>query len=605
MTSEKIRRKFVNFFIKNQHKVVESSSLWPQDDPSVLLTTAGMQQFKPYFMGTKEPKKDFGSTRLVSIQRCFRTSDIDEVGDATHSTMFEMMGNFSINDYFKKESIDLAWKFITKELKIKEDKLWVTIFSGDKDIPKDIEAEKLWNNYLPKEKILSYGRSENWWGPVGDSGPCGPSSEIHYDFTNQPCKKSDKCLPNCDCGRFMELWNLVFTEFHMSTIGKLKKLPSKNIDTGMGFERLSLILQNGKNIYDTDLFRSVIELIKKDKNFGSTSEIEDEIRSRIIADHIKGSIFLLADGINFSNKEQGYILRRIFRRALDQYLFTNFNFDNLIDEIINLYSKQYPLLVKRKITIIEKIEKELELYKKVLEINIDEAVNKIKGIKKQTEVITNLGPSERILTPKEAFTLYTTYGLSVERMKKKGYTFDLDEFNKEIVKHQKLSKKGAKKKFGGHGLNSGDASNADLEIMTKYHTATHLLHQALRNILGDNVRQQGSDINPTRLRFDFEHSAKLTDEEKSKIEVMINNEISNDLMVKSEEMTYDVAIKSGALAFFKDKYPKIITVYTIGDYSKEICGGPHVENLKNLGKFKIISEKSSSSGIRRIKAILE
>lgn len=605
MTSEKIRQKFIKYFEKNNHKLVESSSLWPHDDPSVLLTTAGMQQFKPYFMGTKDGNKDFKSTRLVSIQKCFRTSDIEEVGDATHSTMFEMLGNFSIGDYFKKESIDLAWKFITKELKIKDDRLWVTIFSGDKDVPKDSESEKFWKKYLPKERIISFGRDKNWWGPVGASGPCGPSSEIYYDFTSKPCDKGKKCLPNCECGRFMELWNLVFTEFDMSSKGKIKNLSSKNIDTGMGFERLVLLLQKGRNIYDTDLFSKIIKIISNDKNFGTTTEIEDEIRKRIIADHMKGSIFLITDGINFSNKEQGYVLRKIFRRALDQFMYTNFDFTLLIDEIINTYSDQYPLLVKRKDLIVDKINKELELYKKVLDVNIDEVVNKLKGLKKKEKNINLKVPSERKLTASEAFVLFSSYGLSPERIRKKGYKFNLDEFNKEVDKHQKLSKKGAQKKFGGHGLNSGESNSADLEIMTKYHTATHLLHQALRNVLGDHIRQQGSDINPTRLRFDFEHPAKLTDEEKTKIQDMVNNMISDNLAVSSEEMTYDKARKSGALAFFKNKYPKNVTVYTIGDFSKEICGGPHVKNLKNLGKFIILSEKSSSSGVRRIKAKLE
>ncbi|XOU94864.1 MAG: alanine--tRNA ligase [Candidatus Kerfeldbacteria bacterium] len=605
MESNKIRQKYIKFFIKNKHKVIDSSSLWPHDDPSVLLTTAGMQQLKPYFLGVKDAKKDFESTRLVSIQKCFRTSDIEEVGDAIHSTMFEMLGNFSIGDYFKDETIDLAWKFLTKELKLDKNKLWVTIFAGDKEISKDLEAEKYWKHYLPKDRIVGFGRNENWWGPAGDSGPCGPSSEIHYDFTSEPCAKGKKCLPNCNCGRFMELWNLVFTEFNMSKLGKIKNLPSKNIDTGMGFERLVLILQKGKNIYDTDLFKKIIEKINLDKNFGSTSDIEDEVRRRIIADHFKGSIFLLADGINFSNKEQGYILRRIFRRALDQYLYTNFNFELLIDEIINTYSKQYPLLIKRRDLIIERMDKELELYKKVLDVNIDEVVKKMKGLKKSDEKDQNKVPSIRELTASQAFVLFSTYGLSPERIKKKGYKFNFDEFNKEVEKHQKLSKKGAHKKFGGHGLNSGEASSADLKQMTKYHTATHLLHQALRDILGDHVRQQGSDINPERLRFDFEHPVKLTDEEKGRIEELINSEISKNHIVMKEEMSYDKALKSGALAFFKDKYPKNVTVYRIGDFSKEICGGPHVKTLKDIGKFKIISEKSSSSGIRRIKAIFE
>jgi len=604
MTSEKIRKKFNKFFEKHKHKAVESFSLWPQDDPSVLLTTAGMQQFKPYFMGTKNPIKDYNSKRLLSIQRCFRTSDIELVGDATHNTFFEMLGNFSIGDYFKKEAIDLAWQFLTKELRIDKKRLWVTYYKGDKDVPEDTESFKLWKKYLLTERIIGFDKKENWWGPPGKSGPCGPCSEIHYDFTGKPCKKDKKCQPNCECGRFMELWNLVFMEYHMSEQGKLKELPAKNIDTGLGLERLALVLQKKKNIFETDLFKDIIQKIYEDKNFGSINKLENTLRCRIVADHIKGSVFLLADGVTFSNKEQGYILRRVFRRALDQYMYTKLELVPLIDKIIDNYQSQYPYLAKRKNLIISQINRELDLYKKVLNVDIEEAVKKITDLKEQSKKIARKGPSSRQLTADEAFKLYSTYGLSPERLKRKGFVFDEKKFNEEIKKHQQLSRAGAKEKFGGHGLTSTEWTKEERQKIICLHTATHLLHQALRDVLGSHVKQQGSDINPERLRFDFEHTSKLSDNEKKEIEDIVNKKIENSLPVSKIETDYEKAIKSGALAFFKEKYPERVAVYSIGDYSKELCSGPHVANTKEIGKFSIISEKSSSAGIRRIKAII-
>jgi len=605
MTSDKIRKKFIEFFVKNNHVAVESSTLWPQDDPSVLLTTAGMQQFKPYFLGTKDPKKDFGSTKLVSIQRCFRTSDIDEVGDPWHLTFFEMLGNFSIGDYFKQEAIELAWKFLVKKLHIDKNKLWITYYIGNNKVQKDKETIDIWKKYLPNDRIIGFGNKENWWGPPGNSGPCGPCTEIHYDFTGKPCTKGDKCLPNCECERFMELWNLVFMEFYMNEKGSLKGLPKKNIDTGMGLERLALILQKKNSIFETDLFEELMNKVKQNKNFGKINELEDVWRSRIVSDHMKGSFFLLSDGVHFSNKEQGYILRRIFRRSLDQYLHTNFEkviFEDFLNLVINEYSDQYQHMQKRKKSIVDQIGREFDAYEKILQLDIEQVVQKIKNIKNQTKKLPRQGPSSRELSPQEAFILFTTYGLSPERLIQKGFKFDKNKFEKEIEKHQKLSRSKSKKKFGGHGINSSEWSDEDRNIIFKYHTATHLLHQALRDVLGDHVRQQGSDINPERLRFDFENSKKLTAEEKNKIEEILNNKINENLEVKSETMEYNKAIDSGALAFFKEKYPDNVMVYSIGNYSKELCSGPHVNRTGEIGKIKIVSEKSSSAGIRRIKA---
>jgi len=604
MNSATIRKKFTHFFKKHGHQHVESSTLWPHDDPSVLLTTAGMQQFKPYFMGVKDPIKDFAGKRLVSIQRCFRTSDIESVGDATHSTFFEMLGNFSIADYFKSESIDLAWAFMTKELKIDPSRLWVTFFKGDGAIDADIDAVSLWKKYLPAERIVGFGKSDNWWGPPGTSGPCGPCSEIHYDFTKQACEKQSACLPNCSCGRFMEVWNLVFTQYHQNEAKKLKELPTKNIDTGMGLERLALIMQKKSNIFDTDLYLPIVKAILHSENFGSINAYEDTVRSRIVADHLKGATQLLADGVTFSNKEQGYILRRIFRRALDQFIHPHFILEPIIKEIIGLYEPYNNNIKIRKSHIHEAMAIELSGYQKILETDVAQIVQKIKAQATMQQPIQHGEPSSRHLSPEEAFMLYSSYGLSRDRIKREGFVFDERAFNNSLEKHQAISKAGSASKFGGHGLQSSELAEDQKVIMTKYHTATHLLHQALRTILGNEVKQEGSDITPERLRFDFRYPEKLTDKQKTEIEDMVNEKIQKNLPVTCTEMNYEDAIQGGALAFFKEKYPPTVTVYSIGDFSKEVCGGPHVASTGEMGIFKVISEKSSSAGIRRIKSTL-
>lgn len=605
MTAQEIRKKFINFFVKNQHIVIESSSLWPKDDPSVLLTTAGMQQFKPYFLGVRDAQADFSGKRLTSVQRCFRTSDIEEVGDATHCTFFEMLGNFSIGEYFKKEAIDFAWLFLTKELHLGKERLWITYFRGDETVAKDTEAVTLWKRHVPAQKIIGFGRQENWWGPPGKTGPCGPCSELHYDFTGQPCAKGADCLPNCECGRFMEVWNLVFMEYRLDDKGKLKELPSKNIDTGMGLDRLAFIVQKKRSLFETDLFKDIIKRIMEDTHFGSINALEDTVRCRIVADHLKATVFLLADGVTFSNKEQGYVARRVFRRALDQYTLPGSDLTPVIDSIIETYKQPYPFLAEQRPAIVEHVKREIEAYKKILQLNAQEIVDKVLKLPQQTTGSEKREPSSRQLTAQEAFTLYATYGLSPDRLKREGFVFDEEAFAKEIQAHQTISRAGATQKFGGHGLNSSEWTDKERQQMTCLHTATHLLHQALRSILGEQVRQQGSDIAPDRLRFDFEYASKLTEEQKQQVEELVNKKIKGDLSVSQETMPYESAIKSGALAFFKEKYPPSVSVYSIGDFSREVCGGPHVGHTGELGHFKIISEKSSSAGIRRIKATLE
>lgn len=602
MKAATIKKKFISYFEKHGHQVVQSSSLWPQDDPSVLLTTAGMQQFKPYFMGEKDPETDFNARRLVSIQRCFRTSDIESVGDATHSTFFEMLGNFSINDYFKKEAITYAWEFLTNELKLDPKRIWVTYFAGDGDVPADTESQKIWSELVDPSRVIGFGRSDNWWGPPGKSGPCGPSSEIHYDLA-QTLSNDPKLGPNSTEGACVEIWNLVFTEYHMSERGDIKKLKTKNIDTGMGFERLAMVLQHVHAVSDIDLNKSLIDLVRADPMFGSTSSVEDVWRSRIVADHLKGTVFLLADGISFSNKEQGYILRRIFRRALDQYLHEPAELNKLINTILKNYSEAYPYLTDRQTQIFDAITHERAAYEKVLKLDVAELVKKLQG-STYRQPVENQQASKISIGASDAFTLFSTYGLSLDRLKRKGYTFDESAVSEMISEHQKKSRDASQSKFGGHGLNSSELSNEEKAEMTKLHTATHLLHQALRTVLGNHVRQQGSDITVERLRFDFEHPQKLSDEEIKKIEDLVNVQIRADIPVEKKEMNYEEAIAEGALAFFKEKYGKSVTVYSIGNFSKELCGGPHVTHTGELGSFKILSEKSSSSGIRRIKAVV-
>lgn len=602
MKTERIRKKFLDFFEQHDHEIIQSSSLWPQDDPSVLLTTAGMQQFKPYFMGEKDPEIDFHGRRLASIQRCFRTSDIDSVGDSTHGTFFEMLGNFSLNEYFKEEAIEYAWTFLTQTLGLNSERLWATYYSGDDEIPADRETATLWQQYLPADRIVGCGRGDNWWGPTGDSGPCGPSSEVHYDMTGPGQMVGD--TPNGSTGRFMEIWNLVFTEYHMNANKKLKQLETKNIDTGMGLERLAMVLQDKRALGDIDVNAPIISAVTADSHFGSTTPAEDIWRSRIVADHMKGAIFLLADGINFRNKEQGYILRRIFRRALDQYLHPHYNLSALLDSVIGIYGTRYPVLVQNKQRILTAMQTELQAYQKVLDINIDEVIRKISGTGMTQRTDDHSTPSSRSISAEDAFALYSTFGLSADRLRRKGYQFDEESFRLMVEEHQKQSRAASQSKFGGHGLNSSELSEEDRIIMTRLHTATHLLHQALRQILGAHVKQQGSDINPERLRFDFEHPQKLTPEQLREVETLVNEKIRQDLPVTRESMSYDDAIKAGALAFFKEKYGSEVTVYSVGDFSKELCGGPHVSHTGELGTFTIQSEKSSAAGIRRIKAIL-
>ncbi len=598
MSSEKIRKKFLKFFKKKGHKIIPSSSLLPKD-ATVLFTTAGMQQFTLYLQGEKNPKKDFKTKHLVSCQKCFRTDDIEEVGDDTHHTFFEMLGNWSIGqdsrgNYFKKGAIKYALEFLVDCLEIKKEKLSITIFKGGKGVLKDDTAREIWqkNGILP-EKISEFGVKDNFWGPVGKTGPCGPCSEIFYDRGEEFGCKDIKCGPNCpNCNRFVEIWNLVFMEYLKDEEGLYSSLSQKNIDTGIGFERLTSLLQKKESAYETDLFLPIIKELEKISN---KTYKENKKIFRILADHIRAIVFLAAEGVFPSNVEQGYILRRLLRRSIryGKLLSVEDGFMiPLAKKVTEIYSDNYPEVKQKELEVIGIIRKEEKKFKKTLE----------KGLR-QFEKISKKGN----ISDMDAFHLYDTYGFPLELTKElageKNITVDEDGFKKAFKKHQEISRAGAEKKFGGIG------KNATREA-TKLHTATHLLHQPLREVLGSRIRQMGSDITSVRLRFDFSYPEKLTTEQKQEVENMINQKIRDGLKVKKEEMLYKKAIESGALAFFKEKYPERVNVYSILDsagnvFSKEVCAGPHVNNTEELGHFKILKEKSIAAGIRRIRAILE
>lgn len=604
MTSQKIRDEFVKFFVQHQHKAIQSSSLVPDNDPSVLLTTAGMQQFKSYFLGERDAVKDFGAKRVTTIQKCFRTSDIDEVGDTSHLTMFEMLGNFSFGDYWKIEAIDLAWEFLTKKVKLSPDRLWATIFAGDDTVPRDEEAEKAWLKHLPPERIVACGRGDNFWGPPGKSGSCGPSSEIHVQLTDSPTD-----WPNSSAD-FIEIWNLVFTEYNQDEKGAFRPLPKKNIDTGMGLERLVMVAQNAKHLYDTDIYQPIMQVVGKLPSFGVAEQSEiNARRQRIVADHLRAACFLLADGVRFSNKDQGYILRRVVRRAADQFMVMEFSFDAVVDAVVQHYGGEYPELAVEHGTIKEHLNGELEQYRKILNLDVEQLVAKLrKGKTMRQAAEGQAGLSKMHLDPEEAFTLYTTHGISLDRLERLGFSFTKKSVQDRIEAHQALSRAGAAAKFGGHGLNDPDLESkytADqIFTMKRLHSATHLLHAALRQILGSDVQQRGSDIDPERLRFDFSFPRKLTDAEKKQVEDLVNEKVKADMPVSFEMMPYQKAIDSGALAFFKEKYADEVKVYSMGDFSKELCGGPHVEHTGQVGEFKITAEQSVGSGLRRIKGVV-
>ena len=577
-----IRNKYLNFFEKHGHKVIPSAPLIPENDPSVLFNTAGMQPLVPYLLGQKHPE----GSRLTDYQKCIRTNDIDEVGDNRHLTYFEMLGNWSLGDYFKEESIKMSFDFLTQELQIPVEKLSVTCFAGNEVLGKDEESAKYWEQAgIPKERI--YFLKDNWW-IAGETGPCGSDTEMFYDTGKPKC--SPECNPDCDCGKYVEIWNNVFMEFFKHEDGSLTPLKQKNVDTGLGLERVNMLLQGKETPYDTEIFKPIMEKLEK------LQKVDNINSRRIVAEHLRSSMMIICDGGRPSNIDRGYVLRRLIRRMirhLNKLQISLEELASLIDLNIENLKEMYPDLEKNKDIIKSVIIEEKDKFVKTL-------THGEKEFNKEMNKASQNG--QKIIDGKVVFKLYDTYGFPPEVTKElaeeNGYSVDIDEFNKLFKEHQEKSRVGAEQKFKG-----GLASTGEME--TKYHTATHLLNAALKKVLGPHVHQKGSNITHERMRFDFSHDSKLTDEEKKKVEDLVNEYIQMAIPVERLEMKKEDAIKMGAEAMFLDKYGDIVTVYKIGDVSIELCGGPHVKNTSELGKFKIKKEESSSSGVRRIKAILE
>ena len=584
MKAIEIRNKYLNFFKEHGHHVIPSSPLIPENDPSVLFTTAGMQPLVPYLLGEKHPE----GTRLTDYQKCLRTNDIDEVGDNRHLTYFEMLGNWSLGDYFKEEAIAMSYEFLTKELGIDPNRLSVTCFAGDKDALKDTVAAEAWKKAgIPEERIYFYGKDDNWW-IAGEEGPCGPDTEMFLDTGKPAC--SDDCQPSCGCGKYVEIWNNVFMEYYKAKDGSITKLKQQNVDTGLGLERMTMLLQGKETPFDIELFSPVMDQLKE---LAQNDNLESR---RIVAEHLRSSMMIISDGGRPSNIDRGYVLRRLIRRMtrhLNKLQIDLNELPNLISLYVDTLKEMYPELVEKKDIITQIIIEEKDKFMKTLshgEKEFDKVVNRLKQ------------ENKTIIDGYTIFKLYETYGfppeITSDLAKEQGFEIDLSEFDKLFKEHQEKSRLGSEQKFKG-----GLAEQNEQTI--KYHTATHLLHKALQIVLGEHAKQNGSNITTERLRFDFTHPEKMTKEQLEEVERIVNEQIQRDLPVTCEEMTLEEARKSGATGLFENKYGDKVKVYTIGDFSKEICGGPHVTHTGELGYFKIKKEESSSAGVRRIKAILE
>jgi len=591
MTANELREKFLKFFEERGHKILPSSSLIPENDPTVLFTTAGMHSLIPFLLGEKHP----AGSRLCKIQECLRTDDIEKVGDISHLTFFEMLGNWSLGDYFKKEAIEWSYEFLTAKdcLNLDKDKIAVTCFEGDEQVLRDEESAQIWKNLgIAKNRIAFLGKKENWWGPINDVGPCGPDTEIFYWVGENKAPEVFDPQNN----NWVEIWNNVFMTYNKTKDGNFELLHQKNVDTGMGLERTLAVINHLPSVFETELFWPLIkqlELISKKKYENYPREF------RIIVDHLKAAVFLLAEKLEPSNVERGYVLRRLIRRAVRFGRLLEikeiFSF-KMLASVIEIYGDVYPLIKENKDFIEEQLVKEEEKFSKTL----------LKGLNILEKIVEN----QKSLSGKQAFDLYQSYGFPLELIKEivkeKNIRIDEKEFEEEFKKHQELSRTASAGMFRG-GLTTHS------EKAIKYHTATHLLHQALRDVLGDEVEQRGSNINEERLRFDYSCFQKPTVEQLKKVEEIVNEKIQENLPVIKKEMSLQEAKELGAIGLFENKYGERVSVYFIGGeennlkkaYSKEICGGPHVTNTNVLGYFKIIKEEAVSSGVRRIKAILE
>ena len=584
MKAIEIRKKYLNFFKKHGHTIIPSAPLIPENDSSVLFTTAGMQPLVPYLLGEPHPQ----GKRLTDYQKCVRTNDIEEVGDNRHLTYFEMLGNWSLGDYFKEESIQMSYDFLTQELQIPAEKISVTCFAGDEDCARDEVTAECWKKAgIPEERIYYFGKDDNWW-IAGETGPCGPDTEMFYDTGKPKC--SPNCNPSCGCGKYVEIWNNVFMEFYKDENGKYTKLKQKNVDTGLGIERMTMILEGKETPFETELFSHIMDKLVE------LQKVDNISSRRIIAEHLRSSMMIIADGGRPSNIDRGYILRRLIRRMIRHMNKLEISLDELstlIELNVENLKEMYPELENKKEIIKNVILEEKDKFVKTLTKGEKEFEKEIAEIRKQ---------GKEVVDGKIVFRLYDTYGfppeVTEELAQENGMKIDKEEFNKLFKEHQEKSRAGSEQKFKG-----GLASTGEME--TKYHTATHLLNAALKQVLGQHVHQKGSNITAERMRFDFSHPSKMTDEEKQKTEDLVNSWIQSAIPVEHMEMKKEEAIKMGAEAMFIEKYGDIVSVYKIGDFSLEVCGGPHVHNTSELGHFKIKKEESSSSGVRRIKAILE
>ena len=583
MKAIEIRNKYLNFFKRHGHAVIPSAPLVPENDPSVLFTTAGMQPLVPYLLGEKHP----AGNKLTDYQKCVRTVDIDDVGDNRHLTYFEMLGNWSLGAYFKEESIAMSFEFLTKELGIPVEKLSVTCFAGDEDCPRDDVAANCWKKAgLPEEKIYFFGKDDNWW-IAGEEGPCGPDTEMFYDTGKEPC--SANCNPSCGCGKYVEIWNNVFMEYYKDQKG-YRKLEQQNVDTGLGLERMTMLLQGKETPFDTEIFAPIMEKLE------SLAKVSDIQSRRIVAEHLRSSMMIISDGAKPSNVDRGYVLRRLIRRMtrhLNKLQISLEELEGLINLTIDNALEMYPELEANRAMIVSTIVEEKDKFVKTLahgEKEFEKALERAKG------------EGKNVIDGETIFKLYETYGfppeVTEELAKENGFEIDASKFDELFKAHQEKSRLGSEQKFKG-GLAEQN------EITTAYHTATHLLHKALQIVLGEHAKQKGSNITVDRLRFDFSHPEKMTKEQLEEVEKIVNEKIAEDLPVTCQEMTLEEAKNSGATGLFENKYGDKVKVYSIGDFSKEICGGPHVTHTGELGHFKIKKEESSSAGVRRIKAILE
>ena len=587
-SANQLRKQYLDFFAERGHAVIPSAPLIPENDPTVLFTTAGMHPLVPYLLGERHPL----GNRLVDVQKCLRTDDIDEVGDLTHLTFFEMLGNWSLGNYFKREALAWSWEFLTQVLGLEPERISVSVFEGDADAARDDESAEIWRSLgVPSERIYFLPKKDNWWGPAGQTGPCGPDSEMFYDVGKDAC--GPDCRPGCACGKYVEIWNDVFMQYNKQADGTYTLLAQRNVDTGMGVERTTAVLQGKDDPFQTELFADLIGRIEE---LGGKQYGPDTGRAmRIVADHIRASTFLIADGVTPSNVERGYILRRLIRRAIrygrELGLGEGFT-PRLAEVVVEQYGSAYPELDRAKVQISEKLRDEEAKFSRTLSRGLREFEKVVAEVRRQ-------GGTE--ISPKDAFRLYDTHGFPIsltrELAAEQGIAVDEAAFQHLFEDHQNKSRSSAGSFKGGladHG-----------EMTTRLHTATHLLHQALRDVLGTHVSQKGSNITPERLRFDFSHPERMTEEQVRQVEAIVNERIRENLPVQMETRSLDEALREGALAFFADRYGEVVKVYRIGTYSMEVCGGPHVASTGELGSFKILKEEAVGQGVRRIRAVVE